>query len=340
MRAFEYAAPTTKEQAVALLGSSWDDAAILAGGTDLMSQMKDGINSSRRVVDIKGIKELEGIQYFAQTAGNGGTSTMLRLGSLVTLEQLREHPDVQKQYPGLVQACEGITSAQMRHRGTAGGDLVQRPRCWYFRNGFGLVAKNEPGRPADIRDDSRYFAIFGNDGPAAFTHTSSLAPLLMALGARVKLYSSSGTREVPLEQFFVIPKLDTDRENVMRPNEILTEIIVPAGSWKTAVYEIRQKEALDWPLAAAAVTLQMNGGTVKTARVVLGHVATMPWRSPEAEQAITGKAVNEATATAAGQAAVQKAKPMGKNEYKVQLTRVAVKRALLAAVGSAAQGGA
>jgi xanthine dehydrogenase YagS FAD-binding subunit len=328
MQPFEYAAPTTKEQAVALLGTRWEDAAILAGGTDLMSQMKDNIAAPKRLVDIKGIQEFDGIQYNTQTG--------LRLGALVTIEQLREHADVRKQYPGLVQAAEGITSAQMRNRGTVGGDLVQRPRCWYFRNGFGIVARPEPDRPADIADDSRYFSIFGNDGPAAFVHPSLLAPMLMALGAGVKLYSSSGSRDVPLEQFFLIPKLETDRENVMRPNEILTEIVVPGGSWKTAVYEVRQKEALDWPLAAAAVALQMNGSTVKTARVVLGHVATMPWRSPEAEQALAGKSITEATATAAGQAAVQKAKPMGKNEYKVQLTRVAVKRALLAAV----QGGA
>ena len=157
MRPFEYAQPATKEQAAGLLGPRWEDAAILAGGTDLMSLMKDNLAAPRRVVDIKAVKELAGIQYSAKSG--------LRLGTLVTLEQLREHPDVRKQYPGLVHAAEGITSAQMRNRGTVGGDLAQRPRCWYFRNGFGLLAKPASGRPAEATEDSRYFAIFGNDGP-------------------------------------------------------------------------------------------------------------------------------------------------------------------------------
>jgi xanthine dehydrogenase YagS FAD-binding subunit len=325
MRAFEYAAPSTKEQAVALLGSRWEDAAVLAGGTDLMSQMKDNIAAPRRVVDIKGIRELAGIQYSAQSG--------LRLGALATLEQLREHADVRRHYLALVQAAEGITSAQMRNRGTVGGDLVQRPRCWYFRNGFGIVAP--PGQPAG-QEDGRYFSIFGNDGPAAFVNPSSLAPALIALGARVRLYSAQGTREVALEQFFMIPRTETERENVLRSNELLMEILVPAGYWRTATYEVRQKEALDWPLAAAAVSLEMNGNAVKTARVVLGHVAPIPWRSPEAEQAITGETITERTAMEAGQAAVQKARSLGQNAYKVQLARVAVKRALLSAV----QGGA
>ena len=331
MRPFEYAQPATKEQAVALLGPRWEDAAILAGGTDLMSQMKDNLAAPRRVVDIKAVKELAGIQYSAKSG--------LRLGTLVTLEQLREHPDVRKQYLGLVHAAEGITSAQMRNRGTVGGDLVQRPRCWYFRNARGLLGQDESGKSLVLEGDNRYHAILGNEGPAYFVNPSSLAPLLIALGARVRLYGASGMREVPLGQFFLIPKLETDRENVLRPNEILTDILVPAppaGSWKTAVYEVRQKEALDWPLAAAAVALEMNGSAVKTARIVLGHVAPMPWRSPEAEQAVAGKSISEATATAAGAAAVTRAKPLSQNGYKVQLARVAVKRALLSAV----QGGA
>ena len=328
MRAFEYAAPSTKEQAAALLGTRWEDAAILAGGMDLVSQMKDNLAAPRRVVDIKGIQEFSGIEYSQQTG--------LRLGALVTLEQLREHAEVRNRYPALMQAAEGITSPQMRNRGTVGGDLVQRPRCWYFRNGFGLVAKPDPSRPPGVEDDSRYFSILGNDGPAAFVNPSSLAPALIALGANVRLYSASGTREVPLEQFFTIPKTEAERENVLQPNEILMEVLVPAGNWRTATYEVRQKEGLDWPLAAASVALDMNGSTVRAARVVLGQVAPIPWRAPEAEQLLTGKVVNDDTATAAGQAAVQKAKPFSKNAYKVQLARVAVKRALLRAL----QGGA
>ena len=138
------------------------------------------------------------------------------------------------------------------------------------------------------------------------------------------------------EQFFVIPKSDGERENVLRPNEIVTEIVIPAGSWRTATYEVRQKEALDWPLAAASVALQLRGGRVETARVVLGHVAPIPWRAPEAERFLTGKAITEETAREAGQAAASQARPLSMNAYKVRLARVAIQRALL----QAAQGGA
>ena len=328
MRPFEFAAPTTKEQAAALLGSRWEDAAILAGGTDLLSQMKDNLLAPRRVVDIKGIQEFRGIQYSAQSG--------LRLGALTTLEQLREHAEVQRQYPGLIQAAEGITSAQMRHRGTVGGELLQRPRCWYFRAGYGLLAQDETGNSLISQGENRYHAILGNGGPAYFVNPSSLAPGLIALGARVRLYSASGAREVPMEQFFTTPRTASERENVLRPNEILTEVLVPAGSWRTATYEVRQHEALDWPLAAAAVALEMSGSAVKTARVVLGHVAPVPWKAAEAEQSLTGKTITEATATEAGQAALRGARPLSQNAYKVQLARVALKRALLRAI----QGGA
>ena len=334
MQPFEYAAPSTKEQAVSLLGNGWQDAGILAGGTDMLSTMKDDVSSPRRLVDIKGIKELAGIEYKAQTG--------LRIGALSTLEQLREHADVQKQYPSLVQATEGITSPQMRNRGTVGGDLCQRPRCWYFRSGFGLLAKDETGRALVPDGENRYHAIFGdqggNQGPAYFVNPSSLAPALIALGAKVRLFSAKGPRELLLEQFFTIPKADGERENVLRPNEILTDIFIPAGpgTWRNATYEVRQKEALDWPLATASVAVQMKNGRIASARVVLGHVAPVPWRAAEAEKTLQGKAVNEAIAAEAGKAAVSGARPLSQNAYKVRLAQVAVKRALL----RAAQGGA
>ena len=328
MRSFEYAAPATKEQAFGLLGNLWEDASILAGGTDLLSLMKDHVVAPRRVVDIKGIGEWTGIQYSARAG--------LRAGALVTLEQLREHSQARQAYPGLIQAIEGITSPQVRNRGTLGGDLCQRPRCWYFRNGFGLLPKDESGKPLVPDGDNRYHAILGNQGPAYFVHPSSLAPLLIALGAKVRIAGAGGAREVPVEQFFVIPKAEGERENVLRPNEIVTEIVIPAGSWRTATYEVRQKEALDWPLAAASVALQLRGGRVESARVVLGHVAPIPWRAPDAERFLAGKAITEETAKEAGQAAASQARPLSMNAYKVRLARVAVQRALL----QAAQGGA
>jgi xanthine dehydrogenase YagS FAD-binding subunit len=329
MRKFEYASPTTKEQAVGLLASSWGDTEVLAGGTDLLSLMKDGVVAPKRLVNLKEIKELRGITF--------GAVAGLRVGALVTIQELMDNPSVRRNYSALVQAAEGITSPQIRSMGTVAGDLCQRPRCWYYRAGYGLLAKDESGRSLVVEGDNRYHAILGNSGPAYFVNPSSLAPALIAYGAKVKIFGPTGAREVPAEKFFLTPRSSGDREYDLKPNEIVTEIVVPppAGA-RSATYEVRQREALDWPLTAAAVVLKMSGTTIQSARVVLGHVAPVPWPSPEAERALTGKTVTEDVAQAAGNAAVEKAKALSKNGYKIQLARVAVKRAIL----QAARGGA
>jgi xanthine dehydrogenase YagS FAD-binding subunit len=327
MRAFEYASPTTKEQAIALLGRSWSDAAVLAGGTDLLSLMKDAVAAPKRLVNIKGIEELRGIR---------SNDTGLRIGALVTFEELLDDATVRKTYPALWTAVDGVRSPQIRAMGTVGGDLCQRPRCWYYRSGFGLLAQ-DGGRSMVVEGDNRHHAILGNAGPAYFVSPSSLAPALVALGATVRLFGPNGAREVPAEKFFLVPKTSDDREHDLRPKEIVTEVRVPVSSGPNATYEVREKEALDWPLATASVAFKGNGGTIQSARVVLGHVAPIPWRSPEAEAALAGKTVNERVATAAGSAALSKAKPLSDNGYKVQLARVAVKRAVLAAAGGGAR---
>ena len=323
MRAFEYASPTTKEQAVELLGRSFRKAEILAGGTDLLSLMKDDIVAPKTLVNIKGITELDGIT---------STPHGLRVGALVTIQELLDSPAVRQNYPAVAHAAGGITSPQIRSMGTVGGDLCQRPRCWYYRAGYGLLAKDESGASLVTTGDNRYHAILGNGGPAYFVNPSSLAPALIALGATARIFGPKGTREVPLEKFFLTPQAEGEREYDLKPNELLTEIVIPAaGGARSATYEVRQKEALDWPLAAASVVLRMSGKQVKSARVVLGHVAPVPWPSPEAEQTLAGKAITEEVAEAAGAAAVQSAKHLGGNRYKIQLARVAVKRAILEA---------
>jgi xanthine dehydrogenase YagS FAD-binding subunit len=181
--------------------------------------------------------------------------------------------------------------------------------------------------------ENRYHAILGNGGPAYFVSASSFGPALVALGAKVRLASASGHREVAVSKFFVTPQNENSREIALLPNEILTEIIVPHEGTKNATYEVRQKQALDWPLAAASVALKMKGSTVSSARIVLGHVAPTPWEATQAGQALAGKAVTAESAEEAGKAAVADAKPLSGNGYKVQLARVAVKRALLEAVG-------
>jgi len=328
MKAFEYASPATKEQAVSLLGPQWGETEILAGGTDLLSLMKDYLSTPKRVVNIKEIKEFQGIRY-SPTAG-------LRLGALATLEELVDNPAVKKEYAALIDAADGVRSQQIRNFGTVGGDLCQRPRCWYFRSGFGYFPKGEGGEDLIAQGENRYHAILGNSGPAYFVNPSSLAPALIAFNAKIRLFGSKGWREVSAEQFFVIPKSESEREYVMKSDEILGEIIVPpAKGLKSATYEVRQKEALDWPLAAAAVALKMNGKSVQEAKLVLGHVAPIPWRCPEAETALAGQS-GEESAAAAAKVALKDAKPLSQNRYKVQLARVALKRAIL----QATQGGA
>jgi xanthine dehydrogenase YagS FAD-binding subunit len=324
METFAYAHPATKQEVFGLLGASWEDAAVLAGGTDIISLMKEHVVIPKRVVSIRGIKEWGGISQ---------TSAGLRIGALVTFEELRENALVRSQYASLTNAVEGIGSPQMRNMGTVAGDLCQRPRCWYFRNGFGLLARDAKGNSLVPGGENKYHAIFGNDGPAYFVSPSSLAPALVALGARLHLEGPGGERDVNAAEFFVIPKNDTARENVLKPNEIVTDILIPAASagMKNHTYEVRQRTLLDWPLATASVALKMNGGTVSSAKIVLGHVAPVPWQADDAAKSLVGKRITEETAAAAGDAAVRGAKPLSQNGYKVQLARVSVKRALLAA---------
>lgn len=320
MNAFEYAKPTSVKEALDLLGAQWGESEILAGGTDLLALMKDNVAAPKRLVDIKGIRELAGVQ------ASGGA---LRIGATATIQELLESRETPR-YRALFQAVEGVTSPQVRARGTAGGDLTQRPRCWWFRLGYGLLAMRD-GKSLVPGGDNRYHAIFGNEGPAYFVNPSSLAPALIALNAEVTIQGKTGPRKVKVADFFVSPKSPADRENILKPNELITEIRVPQAPSTTATYEVRQKTQLDWPLATASVALTMSGNSVRSARIVLGHVAPTPWRSEAAEAALAGKPVNEQTATAAAEAAVNAAKPLSKNGYKIQLAKTAVKRAILAA---------
>ena len=325
MQNFEYASPTTLHDALALLGSKWGETDVLAGGTDEISLMKDFLHTPNRVVNIKGIKELGGI---------GRTSQGLRIGATVTFDELASNQSIHSEYPSLHSAVMGVTSPQIRNMGTVGGDLCQRPRCWYFRRGFGLLGMQD-GKSLVPNGDNRYHSIFGS-GPAYFVNPSSLAPALIALGAHVKLVSASGQRVVPMEKFFVSPQSESTRETALLPNEILTEIQVPAARGiKNATYEVRHKEALDWPLVTASVALHMSGSSVGQAHIVLGHVAPTPWVATEAQSALAGKSLSPDVIEAAAKAAVVGAQPLSGNSYKVKLASVAVKRALLEASGRA-----
>jgi xanthine dehydrogenase YagS FAD-binding subunit len=321
MQPFEYASPKTLKEALGLLGT---DTAILAGGTDLLALMKDGVVTPKRVVNIKGIAELAGISK---------TDAGLRIGPTATVDDLLTNPEVRALAPALADAARGIAGAQMRNMGTVGGDLCQRPRCWYFRAGFGILARND-GKALVPDGDNRYHAIFPM-GEALFVSASSFGPALVAYGARIKIASPKGTREVDAAKFFVAPASNDAREIALQPNEIVTDILVPVvEGMKSATYEVRQKDALDWPLATASVALKMKGTAVASAKIVLGHVAATPYDSAAAAKAVAGRAITAATAEAAGKAAVEAAQPLKDNAYKVQLASTAVKRALLAAVAA------
>jgi xanthine dehydrogenase YagS FAD-binding subunit len=323
MRPFEYVSPNSRSQAISLLGATWGNTEVLAGGTDLLALMKDDVVTPKRLINIKEIADLRGVSSNAHG---------LRVGALTTLGELADDENVRKNYPALSEALLEAASPQIRNMATLGGNLCQRPRCWYFRNGLGLLPKDETGKELVAAGENRYHAILGNQGAAKFVSPSTLAPILIAYNATIRLDGPKGKREVPLEKFFVIPKNESEREHDLRPNEIVTEILIPpASDVKAAHYEIRQKEAFDWPLAVSAVALKMQGSNVQSARIVLGYVAPVPWPSSEAQHAITGKPVNKETAQKAADSALSKASPLSQNAYKVKLAKVAVTRALLKA---------
>jgi xanthine dehydrogenase YagS FAD-binding subunit len=328
VRPFEYASAKTKAQAVGLLGTSFDQAEVLAGGSDLLALMKDDVVHPKRLVSIQGIPELREIRP---------SESGLSIGALRTLDELAHDPEVGRRYPALAQALEEAASPQIRNVATLGGNLCQRPRCWYFRGGHGLLAKKPGGESLVLKGDNRYHAILGNQGPAYFVSPSTIAPVLAAYGAKVRIHGPKGDREATVEKFFRVPQSDAEREHDLAPNEIVTEILIPSAKGTVgANYEVRQKEAFDWPFATACAVLRMSGGRVESARIVLGHVAPVPWVSEMAARAITGKSVTAETAAAAGQAAVESAIPLSRNKYKVQLARVAVARALLEAAKATA----
>jgi xanthine dehydrogenase YagS FAD-binding subunit len=321
MNNFKYAQPTSVKEAVGMLSGSWGETEVLSGGTDLITSIKQGITSPSLLVSLKNVKGLGGI---SMTGGN------LVIGATATLKDLADDKNVAKNFPALVTVVKNIGSAQMINRGTVGGDLLQRPRCWYYRNGFGLLGTAN-GEALVPDGENRYHAIFGNSDAAKFVSASSLAPALIALGATVSISGAKGDRSIGVADLFSTPSSNSDRENTLKPNEILSSISIPLSGKKNGIYEIRQRVGLDWPMVAAAVAFNEEGGKISDAVVVLGHVAPTPWVAEKAATALNGKSLSEATKKAAGEAAAEGASPLSDNGYKVQQVKVAVRRAIDAA---------
>lgn len=324
MKSFEYAAPRTELEAVQVLSAELGRTEILAGGTDLVGLLKKMVLTPDRVVNIMGIPSLRQIERLP----NGGVS----IGAAVTLDELLESR-VLDDYPAIEQAIRGINSMQLQCQGTIGGELCQRPQCWFFRNGQGLLGKAGSAVEAG---DNRYHAIFGNQGPAKFVSSSRIAPALVALGAVARVFGPSAELEavVGVDQLFRVPRHEGQRETAIAPNQLLTHIVLPAGVGRfSSTYEVRQGVGPEFPFAAAAASLDIQQGVVRDARVVLGQVAPIPWLSTEAAAVVLGRELNAELAEAAGEAAVASATPLSQNAYKVQMAKVAVKRALLLAAG-------
>lgn len=322
MNAFEYSSPATIEQAVGMLGKAWGETEVLAGGTDLLTSLKQELIHPKRVVSLKKIGGLSGI------ASADGKVT---IGAMTTLADFIADSNVKSNFPSLVTAVENIGSPQIINMGTVGGDLLQRPRCWYYRMGFGLFG-TEDGQSLVPEGDNRYHAIFENKGPAQFVNPSSLAPGLVALGAELSIVGPGGARTVSAAEFFAVPAKDVDREYKLESNEILTAIAIPVRGLKNATYEIRQRRGLDWPMVTATVAFALDGGKASDVRVVLGHVAPVPYSAAKAAAALDGAdPTNADAAKKAGDAAAEGATPLSRNAYKVHQVKVAVRRAIAAA---------
>lgn len=317
---FDYVRPSTLAEALAALGAP--GARVHAGGTDLLGCLRDEVFGAASVVSLASLPELRGI---GKTPDGG-----LRVGAMATLAELARHPDVAVRYPVLSAAALSAASPQLRNQGTLGGNLCQRPRCWYYRGDFDCARKNGELCYAE-HGENELHAVFGGSG-CFYVHPSDTAPALVALDAVATIASPKGSRKVPLADFFVLPAVDHRRETVLAPGEVLTEVLLPRppagarGSYRKA----RTRGAWDFALAGVACWLAVEGGVVRRARLVLSGVAPVPWRVRDAEEAITGKALGPAPARAAAEAAVKGAKPLEKNAYKVDLVRGVVEEALLA----------
>jgi xanthine dehydrogenase YagS FAD-binding subunit len=323
VKPFAYVNAAGEKDVIAALGTERGRILPLAGGMDLLALMKDYVAQPERLVNVKNLDRT------IATTSDGG----LRIGAAVTIDELASHAAAGRMYPALAQAASEVGTPQIRHLGTVGGNINQRPRCWYFRNEEFDCLKKGGSRCFAVDGENQYHAIFG-DGPCHIVHPSSLAVPAVALKARFRVVGPAGEREVPAEEFFVMPDRNLFGETVLNPNEIVTHVLLPApGAAKSATYEVRYKQSHDWPLASASVVLDMNGAAVRAARIVMGAVAPVPWRSTDAERALSGKTLNEEAAIAAAEAAVQGAKPMSRNHYKVQIARTAVKRAIMLAGG-------
>jgi len=322
MNRFDYVRAKTAKDAVDLLASV-KGATLKASGTDLLDRMKSFIDTPSRIVSLSGAAELSGVNVEVGATRFGAMATLAKVAEALTAGPLK----------AIGQAAGEAATPQIRNVATVGGNLCQRPRCWYYRLGeVPCLKKGGKDCPA-ITGDNRYHAIF-DTGPCPIVHPSNLSGPMVAFGATIHVQGPKGTRDIAAEQFFTLPKADINRENVLEPGDVITSVTVPSWEGATSAYlEGREKESFDWSLVNATVVLKLVDGECKEARIVLGSVAPIPRRVPGAEAALVGKKIDEATAAEAARIAFADATPLSGNAYKVPMGRAITKRAILAAAG-------
>jgi xanthine dehydrogenase YagS FAD-binding subunit len=328
MKNFTYYRPTKAEDAVGLLDTKWGTSELLAGGTDLLDLQKEYVSRPDKVISLGGLAG----DTFATIDGDRNAQ-QIRIGAGVKLAAIAEHQLLKEMFPALTTAAGMIGGPQIRNMGTLGGNLCQRNRCWYFRDEHVNCLLKGGEKCYALDGENRYHAIFTQSHPCVIVNPSTLAPALIALGANAEVLGPNGKRTLALAEFFRAPVDGTQREHVLAPNELVLSVQIPLPQKKNASYEVRHKQAYDWPLVQAAVAFALDGGKAGNTKIVLGHVAPTPHVAEAAARALEGKEVNEESAAAAGKAAAEGAKPLAQNGYKVKLVEVAVKRAILTAAG-------
>ena len=323
MRAFEHVTPSTVEDILHSIGGDWQTR-MIAGGTDLVSLMKQDIVVPSRLVNIKTVARLA---HFDHDEESG-----LNIGALVTLDEVARNPVVSQRYRVLWEAIQSAASPQLRNMATIAGNLCQTTRCWYYRGPFSCWLKGGEKCYA-VDGQNRLHAVFGG-GPCYSAHPSDPAPALMALGSELVIHSlEGGRRSLPLDQFYALPTEGRRRENVLSPEELVVEVRVPAPARDARGSYLKAMARESWAFALASVAVQgeWDGPVAHDLRIVLGGVAPIPWRCVQAESAARGREVDETVAREAGEAAVLGAQPLSDNGYKLPLVRALVERALLAA---------
>jgi xanthine dehydrogenase YagS FAD-binding subunit len=317
MKSFEWTNASSIDEAQSLQEKG---SCIKAGGVDLLDLMKEHLFEPKRLVNIRNIKGLDKIEE-----KDGG----LVIGPLATLAQIAEHPVIKQKYTALAEACGHAATPQIRNMATVGGNLLQRPRCWYFRN-ESFHCRKKGGEICYAQEgENQYHAIF-NNRLCAIVHPSAAACALVALGATIMVKGGKEPQEVKLEEFFILPSDDLHRENKIETGELITEIRVPAPRGKSFYIKEMEKQSFDWPIAEVVAVIEKDGDTVKSASIILGAAAPAPHRAKETEDALVGKKLDDATILEAAKASMGKATPLALNQYKVGLFPAVIARAITA----------